>query len=700
MPDIASPPTPTRHESATWSFRSTLALALIALVLVAYHGARYNGFHLDDASNIVSHGPVHMTELSLESLRRAWTDGLLPQRPLPNLTFAVDWWRGGGSAAPFQITNIVIHAATTLAVLALLLHVLAPGRPANRREWLAAAAATAIWAVHPIQIQAVTYIVQRMASLAALFMLLSVTAFIRARSPCSKRTWYVVAAITGLAACLSKENAFVLPALYLLAEYTVCRAPGEQLRSGLDKLLLSLPAFFVIYAVVDLAIVHGPLWHYVSPGYASRDFTLVERLLTQPRVIAFHLGQILWPLPARFSIEHDFPLSTGLFSPWTTAPAIIGVLAWIGGGVWLALRTRHLRAGFLMLWIPLTLVIESSIISLEMVFEHRMYLPSVGLAGLLALGLQAVAVAPMRRIPLASATAAVTIALLVGTVVRLPVWRTPATLYEHATEVAPNSPRTWTNLATAYETENRSEDAIRAYTKALELDPRRAIAYLNRGSSFRKMGRMAEAETDYQRVIALEPNDFRGPYALGALYNAIGNAQAAEQWLLRANALDTNSPLPLYELAGVLLDTNRPQAAQRALDEALSRDPVIANADFFDLQGMIKARTGQYTDAIDAFTQEVRSDPARPLAFINRGFAYLRNGNFTKALADFELAIELEPLDARAHYGRSETLKQLGQIDLAIQAATRTLSLAPNHERARQLLDQLKATQTQTEETR
>ncbi|WP_231874448.1 lipopolysaccharide assembly protein LapB [Azoarcus sp. KH32C] len=663
--------------------------ALIALVIVAYHDAPANGFHLDDASNIVSHGPVHMTDLSFDSLRRAWTDGLLPQRPIANVTIAIDWWRGGGRPATFQTTNIIIHICVSLSVLALLLQILAGNREATRSDWLAASITAAVWAVHPIQVQAVTYIVQRMASLAALFMLLSVFAYIRARLTGHGRLWYPVTALTAVAACLSKENAFVLPALYLLAEYILCRPTGERVRSHLDRAILMLPVLILVYAVLDLALIHGPIWKYITPAYAVRDFTLAERLLTQPRVIAFHLGQILWPLPGRFSIEHDFPVSTSLFSPWTTAAAILGVAAWLAGALWLAARTRFARAAFLLLWIPVTLAIESSAIALEMVFEHRMYLPSVGLAGLLALALRVLANGPRKRLALAALSVTLAASLTASTIIRIPVWRTPSTLYEHATHVAPMAPRTWTNLATAYEEENRSEDALRAYTRAIELDSKRSIAYLNRGSSYRKSGRISEAENDYLRFIALEPDDFRGPYALGALYAAMGRLNDGEALLLRANTLKRSSPLPLYELASIYLETNRAELAQRALDEAYGLDPAIATADFFDLQGMTKARTGRYAESIVAFTREVRLDPSRSQAFMNRGFAHLRLGNYPSALSDFELGIQLEPMEARAHYGRAEALAHLGQKELAIEAANRTLSLAPEHERARQLLDQL-----------
>ncbi|NMG77274.1 tetratricopeptide repeat protein [Aromatoleum diolicum] len=668
--------------------RAVLVLLLLGLIALAYHEAPQNGFHLDDANNIVTHGPIHMTEFSVDALARAAREGALPQRSLANVSFALDWWRGGGGPSTFQITNILIHAATALAVLALILQLLRRNGAPPTQAWLAATAATAAWAVHPIQVQAVTYIVQRMASLAALFILIAVVAYVHGRQTQRGRIWYPIAVIAAVAAWLSKENAYILPALLLLAEYTLCREPAQRLRSKLDRLVLALPVVLIAYVVIDIALLRGPLWQYLATGYANRDFTLGERLLTQPRVIFFHLGQILWPLPERFSIEHDFPLSRSLWHPWTTPLAIAGLFAWIAGGAWLALRSTVPVAGFLLLWIPATLAIESSVVALEIVFEHRMYLASAGLAGLLALALQRLA-----RTGHAHGAVLLSLGLVAGllyaTLSRVPVWRNPVTLYEHAANHAPQSPRAWGNLATAYETENRSNEAIAAYSRALDLAPRSAIAYLNRGSSYRKIGRPADAAADYRRFIALEPQDFRGHYALGALLLASGEYAGAETSLQRALALAAHSPLPLMALARLYVETDRPESAINALREARSRDPAVADIGYFDLLGIANARTGRFDAAVAAFTAILRADPTQSQALLNRAYAYLRQGQPLAALADFDHSVARRPNDAHAQYGRAESLNALGREKEALDAALSALAIEPGHARARHLAAEL-----------
>lgn len=683
-----SPPLAAGRERPHWQLRTGLVAALIILIALAYHAAPQNSFHFDDAANIVRHGPVHMTDPGIDAIVRAARDGLLPQRVLPNVSFAIDWWRGKGNPAPFLVTNIIIHAATAVATLALLLLVFQRSGAPPLTSWILASAATAIWAIHPIQVQAVTYVVQRMASMVALFMLITVIAYVRGRLTGRHGFWYPVAILAAVAAWFSKENAYILPALILLAEYTLCRDPGERIRSRADMAILALPVVIIIYLILDLAVFRGPVWNYVVPGYAHRDFTLSERLLTQPRVIFFHLGQMLMPLPERFSIEHEFALSTNLWTPWTTPLALAGILIWIVSGIWLALRSRFPAVGFLVLWVPATLAVESSVIALEIVFEHRMYLPSAGLAGLAGLGLMKLAERRLRAAAIGLA-GLITTGLFTATLYRIPTWRTPVTLYEHAVRHAPGVPRAWTNLATAYEDQDRSLEAIAAYTRALSLEPNRAIAHLNRGSSHRKLGNFVAAEADYRRFIELEPDDYRGPYALGALHAATGRYDEAIRWLTAANQLNARTPLPLRELADVYFAAGRPDATVTALEGARGRDPAIATAEYFDLLGAAYGRLGRYDEAIEAFGRALRMDPALVTALLHRAFAYLRSGRFEAALADFDSAATGMPDNARAHYGRAETLMKLGRHTEALNAARRSLALDPAEMRAAQIIEAL-----------
>ncbi len=447
------------------------ASAVCLLIVNGYAEAPLNGWHFDDWDNIVDRHAIRMEQLSWSSVTAALSDGLLPRRALANLSFALDWWRSGGDPAAFIRVNILLHLLATLCAAILLLRTVKPlGRPGHGAVALAAAL-IALWAVHPIQVQSVTYVVQRMNLMASLLVIVSVFSFIRWRLAVARRwPWAALTLLAWGAGCLSKENAWIAPLLWWLAEYTVVRNRRPLIDGPLDRLLLPLPFILAVLLTVDLALGISPLQQWLSSLYGGRDFGLWERLMTQPRVIWFHLGQILSPGAGVFSIEHDFAPSTGWTSPPSTLAAMLALAALTGAGL-LAMATPGWRnVGFWILWLPITLATESSVIPLEMVFEHRMYLPSLAIPGvLLCLALRC----HPRPLPLATMTlvaAMLTLPLQAITRERVSDWRSDLALYESATRTAPGSARAWSGLGAAQLRAGLPSDARESLSRAVRLD--------------------------------------------------------------------------------------------------------------------------------------------------------------------------------------------------------------------------------------
>ncbi|MCK5640067.1 MAG: hypothetical protein KAJ19_04695 [Gammaproteobacteria bacterium] len=517
------------------------ALALLVLVGMAYQDAPGNGFHFDDLLNIVNYPPVHLEEFSIAGLYKAGKNPALSSRPLPSVTFAFDWWRGGGSPAPFQWTNMFLHGITALLVM-LFIHTLLkqtniPARYALGFAWLVAA----VWAVHPIQVQTVTYVVQRMAIMAVLFSLLSVWCYIKARLVVDKKyRWYLFSVIALVCGAISKEIAWITPALILIAEYGVLRHKKPLVNDTSDYLLLSLPLLVLAYVLIDIASGSGPISHIVAKGYMARDFSLSERLLSQPRVILFYLSQVGWPSPEHFSIEHDFSISTGILSPVSTLSALAVLLCWTVLGIYLLFRKQHRILGFALLWVPGTLVIESSVIPLEMVFEHRMYLPLVGLAILLALVLAA---AYNYNIKLAGALSGLVILFMLYslsvTMQRVPDWESDLTLYESALDNAPTSSRLWENYGYALLGEGDIGRGRAATEYSLLLSPDNAPALSNLGVVMARLNKHKDSIEYFKRALKLEKNpSYHWNIALS--YEKLKQCEQAEKYWLRAYALERN----------------------------------------------------------------------------------------------------------------------------------------------------------------
>jgi hypothetical protein len=523
-----------------------LALLLAVIVAFVYREAPGNQFHFDDYHNIVDYGPVRMQQPSLAALREAFTNPRLAHRNVASLTFAVDWWRGGGEPRAFLQTNVLLHVLAALAVFLFARQVLLRLKPDDPGILLPAAFGVALlWALHPINSQAVNLIVQRMTILATLFVLLSLSCYLAGRSARSPRcsAWFAAAGLFGILGAFSKETAWILPLLVLAVEYGVVRHGQALVRSRLDTLLLSLPFIAAALVVLDLASGSGPISRSFLAGYEFRSFTMQERLLTQPRVVLFYLSLVLWPLSGRFSLEHDFVVSTALASPPATIPGVLAVALLLLAAVYLFVRPKTRLPGFLLLWPAITLAIESSFIPLEMVFEHRMYLPLVGIT--LLAGAAWVAVHDRWRAysaPFAAVIAIVALGLGLSTVERTTLWREPLLLNEDAVKKAPGSGRAWSNLGMQRYLSGDQAGAIAALEKAIEL-------------------------SDGKEKKALEH--------LGVIQLDLGNLDRAESLIERAYRMQWQNPEPslLNHMGEVALARKRYASAVALFDRAIRMAP-------------------------------------------------------------------------------------------------------------------------------
>ena len=308
-------------------------------------------------------------------------------------------------ALPFRLTNLVIHLVCGMLLLGFLLEL----QPAHHHDSglekglelpiSAMALAVALWLLAPLHVSTVLYPVQRMAQLSALFVLLGLYLYTRwrnrwAQQGASAAELFAAALWLGLvtlAAVLSKENGLLLLWLLPLVEWAVFR--GRWAGAELPWLRqLALLALLLPLALVAALLLWAP--DTILAGYAQRDFSFSERLLTQLRVLWHYVGWFVLPLPGQLGFLHDtIPVSSGWFAPATTTMAGIAWIVVLGA----AIRTGRSRPWLLfgLLFFLIGHSMESSVLALELVFEHRNYLPSVGLALVLAGALTEIA----RRLP-------------------------------------------------------------------------------------------------------------------------------------------------------------------------------------------------------------------------------------------------------------------------------------------------------------
>ena len=602
------------------------ALVMLAVLIMVIYGNSFSaGWHLDDYQNILQNPKIHIDNLDPETLLRALEH---PQkerlwRPLAYFTFALNWYVGRDNVFGYHLVNILIHLLTAgflyLTIERLTQSPNMTGRKTQDAAFIALLA-SALWAVNPIQTQAVTYIVQRMATLAALFTIVGMYCYLRARTT---RDMKISAGfLLSCAACFllgmaSKENAIMLPLCIALMEAVFFQDLGNpKIRKRI--LLIGVVGSSLLLGIGIVVFLSGnPL--AVLGGYEERAFTIIQRLLTQPRVLIFYISQIFYPIPGRLSIEHDLVASTSLLCPWTTLPSILLVTGLLVGAL-LVVRKRPWLS-FALLFFFLNHLMESSVIPLELVFEHRNYLPSMFLFVPVAAGFKwLLDLYRLRQPTISRLLAAFGVCLLVatgwGTVIRNIDWKSEASLWEDARVKAPSAGRPVHNLAWAYyETTGQFDQALALYRQAsrmnFHLESHRARSLNNMAGIYFRSGDYKDAVTLYERALSVSPD----------------------------------SEAYRFRLAVALAHQNRWEKAMANLETLLAKDS--RRFEFLDLKGTILMHQLRPIEALRYFHACIRNHPKQSRGYDHAGAALLAMGELKRAEVLLKFGLGLSPDDLR-----------------------------------------------------
>ncbi len=371
-------------KESRWAFLPFHHLIAIGLIVgvawLAYSNTFSVPFQFDDLPNILNNPNVQIKVLSwerLEQLVRNTYDVTI--RVFSYFTLALNYRFGEFDVFGYHLVNLIIHMAAGIFLYWFL--ILTFNLPSLKGKYgplsyKLALFTSLIFISHPIQTQSVTYIVQRMASMGGMFYLLSMVLYIKGRvSHGTGRSFYfgglVLSCVIGV---LSKENVAIVPLFIALYEFYFFQ--NLDLTARGKKILIGLVGGLLILGVFGVILWGKRYVDVIISGYQYRTFTMSERVLTQFRIVLYYLTLLIYPHPSRLNLDYDFPISKTVLNPPTTLISMVVVLGLIGYGIWVA-KKRPLWS-FCILWYFGNLVIESSIFPLEMVFEHRLYLPSIG----------------------------------------------------------------------------------------------------------------------------------------------------------------------------------------------------------------------------------------------------------------------------------------------------------------------------------
>lgn len=548
-------------------------LLILAVVAVVYSNTFSVPFIFDDNSNIVDN-PVIRDPANFTSSMKGYAFN--PRRFIGYASFAANYHFGKLSVVGYHIVNFTIHVVNAILVYFLVTLIFTTpylnGQLAGEGKRKTVALFSALFfASHPVQTQAVTYIVQRFASLATLFYLLSVVLYVRGRlsqaevqakknqaassSSAYAFTCFFLSLFSAVLAMKTKEIAFTLPLVIIICEFVFFGSPSKK------KLLFLIPVLLTL-AIIPVSIVgtDKPLGNILSDlSSQTRVQTHISRwdyLVTEFGVITTYIRLLF--LPINQNLDYDYPVYHSLFTPVIFA-SFLFLSALLGTALYLLYRSRARPsvwriAAFGILWFFVTLSVESSVIPIsDVIYEHRLYLPSVGafiaiVSSIFVVTDRLKGRRPKIELIVLSSLAFILIVLSAAAYARNTVWRDPITLWKDVVEKSPRKAGGHYELANLLSKGDRIDEAIEQYRIALELKPNFVWAHNNLGITYRKKGHTEKAIEHYKVALGLKPDFVLAHNNLGNIYLDKGLTDEAIEEYKTALTLEPHFALARYNL--------------------------------------------------------------------------------------------------------------------------------------------------------
>lgn len=623
--------------------------ALFVFLIVIYANSFQGAWQFDDRPNIVENRNIFLKTLDWPDIKGALyaPEGGRISRPLAYLSFALNYYFGGLDVTGYHVVNFIIHYLSSVFLFLFIYRTLMLPTVRERygpASYGIALMATFFWATSPVNTTAVTYIVQRMASMAGLLYIMAMYLYLKGRT--ADRAWkrvlfWGLCTLAAASSLATKENAVMLPVSIWI--YDLLLIQGVTRETVIKNVKLLVP---ILIAVPAVALFYTDLSSLLA-GYDNRPFTLTQRLLTEPRVILFYVTLLLYPISSRLTLIHDMELSRSLLTPWDTLPAIAIIIAVIFLAGYIARRRPFIS--FCILFFLVNHAVEGSVIPLELVYEHRNYIPSMFF-------FVPVAVLMLRMIDYFSYTKAIqftmvaVFTLLLSTqghtvVVRNALFGHPLLLWSDNVEKAPLLSRPHNNLGAAYWDLGLYDDAYESYSKGLALN--RQTNLLNRGVNLYNLGMYhLQVKREYDKALTL----FRS---------------AAEAY---------PGYWPTYhDIAVCLILKGDLFEAGKTLLVALSSWP--DKAPFHHTMGFVLLKAGKYDQAIREARLALSLDPDMLNALGVLGEAFRRKGNDRMATVYWKQYIDKNPNDLEGNLALIDLLSRGGDQEALSRVIGRLMCL-------------------------
>jgi tetratricopeptide (TPR) repeat protein len=614
-------------------------VALFITLILVYSNSFQGEWHFDDFVTIVDNPNIRLQAATWDDLKKSFygptygTDSQRISRPVAYATFALNYLVGATEVPGYHVVNFTIHLSAAFFLFLLIRATLA--LPVMRARYGGVAypvalLSTFLWATSPLHVHAITIIVQRMASLAGLGYVTSVYFYVRGRTADQGRSRFVfffLSAACALAAFGTKENTAVLPITLLLFDlFFIQGISAESVIKSLKWAALPVAAVLVLgWLFTDFSMERAVYESGVRP------FSPMERLLTQGRVLFFYVSLLLYPIPSKLTFLHDIDISRTLLDPWTTLAAIVGIVLCL---LFATLKARRYPLlSFAILFFILNHLVEGTVIPLELIFEHRNYIPSMFFFVPIAYAMVRILdyFSYHKGIQYFMAGGFALLLALQGhtTFERNDIVRSDVHLWLDNVRKAPNLSRPHINLAKHYYEAGLYEDAYREMKTAEEL---------NRDSNLRQVGIAS--------------------YNLGVyyLYQA-KDIDRARQQFIKALERFPGYPSAIVGLATVYLMQGDSEKAFRLMQGHVPRH--LNDVEMINCYGLVNLKKGNPQASLKAATRSMELKGNDPQPWEISGEAWRKLGQWQKAARCWEEALRINPANPRAQLALVELYDRL-----------------------------------------
>jgi tetratricopeptide (TPR) repeat protein len=583
------------------------------------------------------------------------SDLLKSDRPFLLLTLSLNYQFAQLDTTTYHLVNIGIHIAAALTLFSLVRFALKYyGGQLQQHSDLIAFGAALLWAVHPLQTQSVTYLVQRGESLCGLFYLLCLSSAVHiCRSKKPQYHSQLLLVLYFLLGVFTKAVIITAPISILIWDKLVARSSWKEIARKRSPMYVGMVIASCLFGS-HICSIHERITA-AGVGTSEHTTTPIEYLGTQSEIILHYIQLSFWP--SHLCIDYHWPVQHNVGTILLTGTIILTLLA----GSLYAFR-KHPGIGFVSLLFFLILAPTSSVLPInDLAFEHRMYLSLASLSTLTVILVVAVLdkVTACRRL-----TQRLTIGclLLAGLALTARTYQRnldyvhPIRLWSSTLDISPRNHRAMTNLGVAYAAADQHLDAIEQYQKALAINPEYSFAYFNLSDSLRLLNRNDEALRTSQKLVEVEPQYDRGHFQIGALHEKMRDFERAQQLYRNVIEINPKHAVAHYNLARLCERGGEPEQAMLFFETAIQLAP----------------RDARFVEGYGNF--------------------FGRQGNFARAIEQYELVIARDASYANVYFNFAHALRMLGRSDQAIVQLKRGARLFPGDRRFREQIARIRKT--------